>query len=133
MTDKEALFRYRLRQAEETLRDAEKMSQNNLSPRSILNRTYYVMFYAVLALFIDKDINLKTSKHAGIISIFDREFVHTEKIDKEYSKILHSSFNLRQEGDYRELVEIPAGDAAQGVENAKAFLDAIKAYVEGGK
>jgi uncharacterized protein (UPF0332 family) len=122
-----------LRQAEETLRDAEKILQNNLSPRSILNRTYYVMFYAVLALFIDKNINLKTSKHAGIISIFDREFVHTEKIDKEYSKILHTSFNLRQEGDYRELVELSAGDAAQSFEDARTFLDVIKASVKGGK
>ena len=33
MTEKEALFTYRLKQAEETLSDVEKMSQENLSPR----------------------------------------------------------------------------------------------------
>ncbi len=32
MTDKQALLEYRLKQAEETLSDAEKMLENNLSP-----------------------------------------------------------------------------------------------------
>jgi uncharacterized protein (UPF0332 family) len=46
MTEKDALFTYRLKQAEETLLDAEKMSQEKLSPRSIINRSYYSIFYA---------------------------------------------------------------------------------------
>ena len=82
MTDKQVLFTYRLTQADETLSDAKRMLQNKLSPRSIINRAYYSMFYALLALFLKADINLKTSKHAGVISIFDKEFVHTGKIDK---------------------------------------------------
>ncbi|MBI4824309.1 MAG: hypothetical protein HY805_08810 [Nitrospirae bacterium] len=49
MTDKESLFTYRLKQAEETLSDAKRMLQDKLSPRSIVNRAYYSMFYAVLA------------------------------------------------------------------------------------
>lgn len=70
MTDRQTLFLYRIGQAEETLSDAEKMLQNNLSPRSVTNRAYYSMFYAVLALFINEGVSLKTSKHAGVISIF---------------------------------------------------------------
>lgn len=132
MTDKDVLFRYRITQAEETLSDAEKMLQENLSHRSILNRAYYSMFYALLALFIDKDVNLKTSKHSGVISFFDKEFVHTGKIDKYYSKMLHRMFNMRQEGDYKELVELTPDDAIQSVEYAKMFLDAINIFVKGG-
>jgi uncharacterized protein (UPF0332 family) len=56
MTDKEALFTYRLKQAEETLLDAERMLQGSFSSRSITNRAYYSMFYAVLALFLKADI-----------------------------------------------------------------------------
>jgi len=131
--DKQTLFLYRIGQADETLSDAEKMLQDNLSPRSITNRSYYSMFYAVLALFIDKDVSLKTSKHSGVISIFDKEFIHTGKIDKCYSKILHRMFNQRQEGDYKEMVEIPRDDAIQGIEHAKAFLNAIKDFIKCGK
>lgn len=111
MTDKQALFSYRQKQAEETLKDAEKMLENSLSPRSVINRAYYSMFYMILALFLRVDINLKTSKHSGIISIFDKELVHTGKIDKHYSKILHKVFDARQEGDYKELIEFTLNDA----------------------
>ena len=129
MTDKQTLFTYRLKQAEETLFDAERMLQDNLSPRSITNRAYYSMFYAVLALFLKTDVALKTSKHTGVISIFDKEFVHTGKIDKHYSKILHKMFDLRQEGDYKELVALSAEDTVESVRLAKEFLRAIKDFM----
>lgn len=126
MTDKEVLFTYRIRQAEETLFDAKKMLQEKLSPRSIINRAYYSMFYAVLGLFLQSDVNLKTSKHIGVISIFDKEFVHTGKIDKHYSKILHKIFEVRQEGDYKELVELSFEEADEFVKFAEEFLKEIK-------
>jgi uncharacterized protein (UPF0332 family) len=53
LTDKQDLFQYRIGQAEETLSDAEKMLQENLSARSIVNRSYYSMFYGILALYIE--------------------------------------------------------------------------------
>lgn len=130
MTDKQTLFVYRLNQAEETLSDAEKMLEDNLGPRSIINRAYYSMFYTLLALFLKADIALKASKHAGVIPIFDKEFVHTGKIDKHYSKILHKAFDVRQEGDYKELVELSAEDAAEHVTLAKEFLAGIKVFIE---
>jgi uncharacterized protein (UPF0332 family) len=129
MTDKEALLAYRLKQAKETLSDAEKMLQGKFSQRSIINRAYYSMFYAVLALFLKNDIILKTTKHSGIISIFDKEFVHTGEIDKQYSKILHKMFDARQEGDYKEFVELSAEDATEFVKLAREFVEGIKKFM----
>jgi len=129
MTDKQTLFHYRIKQAEETISDAKKMLDNQLSPRSIINRTYYSMFYAVLALFIKTDTNVKTSKHSGIISIFDKKFVHTGKLDPHYSKILHKAFKARQEVDYKELVELSLEDATGFVKLAEEFLDGIKKLI----
>jgi len=130
MTDKEALFLYRLKQAEETLLDAERMLQGNFSSRSITNRAYYSMFYAVLALFLKTDVNIKTSKHVGIITLFDREFIQTKKCDKYYSIILHKMFNLRQKGDYKEFAEVTNEDASEHVKLAKEFLESIKSYLK---
>ena len=70
MTDKQVLLAYRLKQAEETLADAELMLKSNLSARSVINRAYYSVFYAILALFIHSDVNPKTSKHSGVIAFF---------------------------------------------------------------
>lgn len=126
MTDKEALSVYRFKQAEETLSEAERMVRENFSPRSIINRAYYSLFYSVLALFLKADINVKTSKHSGIISVFDKEFVKIGKIDKRYSKIFHDAFDDRQEGDYKELIEIPFEKTTEHVKLAREFLTAVK-------
>jgi len=133
MTDKQVLYLYRIGQAEETLSDAEKMLSENLTPRSIVNRAYYSMFYALLALFIDQRLNIRTSKHSGVISIYDKEFVHAGKFDKHYSKILHRMFNMRQEGDYKELVKVSRDDAVKSIKHAKSFLEAIKEFVNRGE
>jgi hypothetical protein len=60
MTDRETLLKYRIKQAEETLADAEAMNEGGLSTRSIVNRAYYSMFYALLGLFLKENIILKT-------------------------------------------------------------------------
>jgi uncharacterized protein (UPF0332 family) len=129
MTDKEALFSYRLKQAEETLSDAEKMLEGDFSPRSIINRAYYAMFYGILALFLKMDVTIKTSKHVGVISIFDKEFIQTGKMDRYYSNLMHKMFNIRQKGDYKEFVEVPKVEAREHVKLAKEFLETIKTYV----
>ena len=126
MTDRETLLKYRLKQAEETLADAEIMVKAELSPRSIINRAYYSMFYAVLALCLRSNITLKTSKHSGIISIFDRSFILTGKIDKQFSKALHRMFNARQIADYKELVEVSPEEAGDAIKAAKNFIEEIK-------
>lgn len=130
MTDKDALFLYRMKQAEETLTDAENMLKGNFTPRSIANRVYYSMFYAVLALFLKTGVNIKTSKHIGVISSFDKEFVKTGKFDKYYSQILHDTFDVRQEADYKEFIDITLEDAAGYVEMAIKFLTGIKDFIE---
>lgn len=130
MTDKETLFLYRLQQAEETLSEAEKMIKSGFSGRSIINRTYYSLFYALLALFIKTNTELKTSKHIGIISIFDKEFVKTGKFGRQYSAILHDIFDARQEGDYKELADISTDNAAPYLGKAKELLKEIKKFIE---
>ena len=129
MTDNEVLFNYRLREAEETLAEAEKMRSENFSPRTIANRAYYSMFYALLALFLRSGVEIKTSKHYRLISLFDQEFVKQAKFGKRYSTMLHDNFDLRQEGDYKDLIQIPREKAEQAVKNAREFLAAIKDFI----
>ena len=49
----EALLRYRMEQAHETLREAEVLL-NESALRGTVNRAYYAMFYALLALLATK-------------------------------------------------------------------------------
>jgi len=57
------LIRYRLNQARETLHEAEILDREE-SWRGVVNRSYYAMFYAVLALAVKSQE--PTSKHSGV-------------------------------------------------------------------
>ena len=129
MTDREQLFTYRLKQAEETLAEAEKMLAGDFSSRTIVNRAYYAVFYATLVLFLRFEIDCKTSKHAGVISIFDRDVVRSGKMEPRFSRMLHRLFELRQKADYKELVEIALEDAVNAVRHAGEFVAAVREVV----
>jgi uncharacterized protein (UPF0332 family) len=131
MTDQQTLFAYRIAEAEETLSDARALLENGRSPRSVVNRAYYAMFYGVLALLIAEEIEHKTSKHSGIISIFDKTIIHTGRLDRDYSRMLHRMFDTRQECDYKEFVLVSPDDAAIAVEQAERFLSGIKGLLIG--
>ena len=54
-----SLAGHRLDQAEQSLEEARYLMEGGKSLRSVVNRIYYGMFYAVLALLIsDKQIDL---------------------------------------------------------------------------
>ena len=87
------LVKYRIEQSKETLEDSKILLTRN-SHRGSINRSYYAMFYSVLALLAIK--KLGTSKHAGAISLFDKEYVKEGIFPKELSKSLeekHASCN----------------------------------------
>jgi len=131
MNDMDSLFSYRFQQAEDTLSEAEKMlTDDAYSARTIINRAYYSMYYAVQALFIRTGHQLKTSKHSGVIAIFDHEFVKTGLFDKGLSKIFHKAFDDRQEFDYKEFVVAAREDAVETVKGAQEFIAEIKKFLE---
>ncbi|MDP2755946.1 MAG: HEPN domain-containing protein [Nitrospirota bacterium] len=121
------LIEYRLKQADDSIKEAEVLLKEGMSLRSVMNRLYYAMFYAVLALLQEKQLG--TSKHYGAISLFDREFIKSGIFDKELSKTLHRSFELRQKGDYMEQPEITKADIDEILPKTVAFINEIKQYI----
>jgi uncharacterized protein (UPF0332 family) len=130
MTNSETLFSYRLEQADETLQDIKNLISSQSSSRSIVNRSYYAMFYAVLALLIRLNISHKSSKHSGIIAIFDKEIVHTRMIGLSFSRMLHQAFEARQKLDYKEMVLLSHDETLQLAEKAHEFVNALKELIE---
>ena len=120
------LLRYRIAQANETLREAEILL-NETALRGAVNRSYYAMFYALLALLATKQLG--TSRHSGAIRLFDREFVKTGLLPKELSRSLRVAFNRRQTHDYSELAEVDQQTAEETLTSAKTFVTAIESYL----
>ncbi|TAN44703.1 MAG: HEPN domain-containing protein [Nitrospirae bacterium] len=122
-----SLIKYRLKEAEDSIEEARVLLRENMSLRAVMNRLYYAMFYAVLALLQEKQLG--TSKHAGAISLFDKEFVKNGVFDKEFSTALHYAFELRQKGDYMEEVTISREDIDEIFPKAIAFVTKSKEYL----
>lgn len=121
------LIRHRLNQAEESLKDAKVLLDANRSPRSIINRSYYAMFYAVLALL--QKIGKVPRKHSGVISLFDTEFVLKGLFSKELSKDFHDIFNLRQVSDYQVIEAATSSDAETALKRAVEFVEVVNKYL----
>lgn len=121
------LIKYRLEQAQTALNDAKFLLDGNRSPQSIVNRAYYAMFYAALALL--QKIGKVPSKHTGVISLFDTEFVLKGIFNKELSKSFHKAFELRQVSDYKTFKPISKEKAEEVLNNAVYFVEAVLKYL----
>jgi uncharacterized protein (UPF0332 family) len=77
------LINYRISRATETLKEAEKMMENEFWNASI-NRIYYACFYAVSALLLKKGVD--TSSHKGIRQMFSLHYVQSGLISRDLAK-----------------------------------------------
>ena len=124
-----SLVRYRLEQADAALGDAKFLLDGNRSPQGIVNRAYYAMFYAALALL--QKAGTVPSKHAGVIGLFDTEFVLKGVFPRELSQDFHKAFELRQVSDYRVLQSPSREKAKETWEKATRFVRAVREHLFG--
>jgi uncharacterized protein (UPF0332 family) len=123
----QALVRYRLEQAAEALAAAELNLANALE-RSAVNRGYYAMFYAVLALLAARQT--ETSRHSGAIAQFDRVYVKPALLRKEFSRWLHEAFLRRQSVDYGAEGNLSRDEIDTLLAHAREFLSGVRQYLE---
>ena len=126
--DKNNIIGYRLEQAQIALDDAIYLDAGARSPQSIVNRCYYAMFYATIALL--QDIGKAPTKHSGIISLFDTEYVMKGIFPRELSKDLHKAFELRQSSDYKVRPAMSEEQVKEEIDKASRFVEAVKSYFQ---
>lgn len=123
--NKKALIQYRMKRARSTLRDARLLYEQGGDPASVVNRAYYSMFYAALALLATKGQE-SSRKHQGVLALFDQHFIKPKIIPVEMGKFLHHAFDTRQLGDYEEDAELTKAKAFQILESAIQFIQTIQ-------
>jgi uncharacterized protein (UPF0332 family) len=126
MSERDELISYRIKQAEESLDTAQFLLANGKDIAAAANRIYYACFYA-LALLADKKV--RTSKHSGIISAFDREFVKKGVFAKDDSQSIHEAFEIRLEYDYREFVSYNLERIKKLLSEIEQFIRRVKEYL----
>ena len=117
-----------LESAEEALSAAGLLLENN-HLKAAANRAYYAMFYAAMAALMQSGGDLPRT-HGGVTNQFGLHYVRTGLIDPELAGTLQDNYELRRKSDY-ELYAYFAGDEIrQAVQNAQAFVSAIRSALD---
>jgi len=124
---KEEVIGYRRGRAIETLEEAEIML-NNRKLFAAVNRIYYAIFYEVLALLLAK--GLSSSKHSGVRSLFNKEFIKSGIISEEHGNFYNRMFGFRQRGDYEDFVEFDYKEVKKWFDEAKDFINSVEQVIK---
>lgn len=127
MPDKEkVLVEYRIASAKDKM-NASKLLLDAGFLKDSVSKSYYAMFSAVRALLASRDVDF--SKHAGVISYFQKEYIKTGIFDKKYSKYMAKAFEARNNSDYDDFFIVSKIDAQLQYDRAKELLTAIEDYL----
>ena len=121
------LIMYRIVRANETLEDARILA-NNERWNACVSRLYYACFYAVSALLMCD--GLSSSKHTGIRSLFNKQYVKTGKVPKDLAGIYNDLFERRQEGDYIDFIDFKKSQVLPWISNTEKFIESLSSLVE---
>lgn len=117
------LIEYRLKAGKEKLESADILLKNGMY-KDPVSRSYYAMFSAARALLATK--GLDSSKHSGIIPLFNQYFVKSHVAGKTMGKLLAEAREARETGDYHDFVTISKEEAQEQLETAKVFIQEIE-------
>jgi len=123
------LVRLRIEQARGALRDAELLRQGGGTAQSTVNRSYYAMFYVVLGLL--HTVGRVPSKHQGVLTLFDTQFVKQGVFSKEMSATFHKAFEFRLNAGYTTTRPVPLDEAESLLRDAGRFVGTIEEYPRG--
>lgn len=122
--------KYRLTKSAETLREAQALLKAGFTT-GVVNRIYYACFYSVWALLLTEGYS--SSKHSGVLSLFNRHWINTERLPKDMGRFYHAIFDRRQQGDYTALADFEPADLDVWLGRATVFVDSIKAWISENK
>lgn len=121
--DRDALVKYRLNQAIETIELAKFLVKNDKLVIAV-NRIYYGMYYALTALALKN--NFETSKHGQLIGWFNKEYISKKKTDPKFGRILRNAFQNRTKGDYDAFVNFENVEVEIMLSEMSCFIEEIE-------
>lgn len=119
----EELAKYRYTTGMEALADA-KLMYENARYKNALNRAYYAIFHTIRA--VNALDGFDSSKHSGVISYFNQNYVKTEILPKEMSKTIKLAYESREKADYLDFYVASKGEAEKQIKRATDFCETIK-------
>ena len=124
--DKKELSKLRIENAKVLLNTAKALIDLG-DYKSVANRSYYAIFNAMRAELAIYDKDYK--KHSAVISVFRKNILKTEILDKSLSDIITSLVRVRENSDYNDHYVISKEEVITQVKNAELFVDKIEKHL----
>ncbi len=121
------LSKYRFETAVEALDDSRMMFENGRY-KNALNRGYYAIFHSIRA--VNALDNYDSSKHSGVISFFNQNYVKEGVFSKELSKTIRLASESREKADYLDFYVASKEEAEKQLKRAEDFLRCIEIYLK---
>ena len=121
-----ALSQYRFEKALKflsTSRDILKKGDTDSSA----NRAYYSVFYAMLS--VTALDGFESSKHSGVISYFNHNYVKNGIFDSGISEMIKGASKLRERADYKNFYTTPFEVAEEQIGCAEKVIEMLRPYL----
>ena len=126
MNPADALARHRISRAHAALREADLLIDEQ-HYGGALNRVYYAAFYAARALLATR--TLDSSRHSGVIALFQEHFVRTKLISEDVARALPRAFEKRQTSDYGDFSDPSKEELLSLREQVRGFVASCEEIV----
>ena len=121
------LSKYRFENGLDDLDTARKNVESG-KYRQAVNRSYYAVFHIMRA--VTALDGFDSSKHSGIKSYFNRQYVKEGVFDREISKKIESLYTMRENADYQDFYVVSKETAEEQIKIAEEIVNLIKPYLE---
>jgi len=101
---------HRLARAREAFAEGEQLLMTG-ALTGATNRLYYAAFHAARALLATREVD--SSKHSGVILLFQRHFVRTGLFAASVAQALPRAFEKRQKTDYADFATVESDEAGR--------------------
>ncbi|MGH9387462.1 MAG: HEPN domain-containing protein [Vicinamibacterales bacterium] len=123
MNPSDALAEHRLARARSALQEADLLiAQQHFN--GAMNRVYYSAFYAARAVLATR--SLDSSRHSGVIALFQEHFVRSGFIAIDTARALPRAFEKRQSSDYGDFSEPSADEVTSLRQQVDVFVRACE-------
>jgi hypothetical protein len=106
--ERRALSLRRLGRARDHLKSARDLLAADDLADSV-SRSYYAVFQAARALLAVE--GLGSRKHSGVVSLFNRHFVKSGRVEKQIGTVLKDAWRQRELADYSDVAEFTRDEA----------------------
>lgn len=129
MTPRDELAEHRIGRAHKALEEASLLIERQHFAGA-LNRLYYAAFYAARALLATR--TLDSSRHSGVIALFQEHFVKTGLIAADAARALPRAFEKRQTSDYGDFSEPTSDEVISLRKQVQSFVASCEKLLRSG-